>query len=103
VVSRALAGEPRAVEALQETARHLGAGLSVIIKTLSPTQIVVGGEITEAWEQLEPTIRAEIAARALTDMAAARPILPELASAYARLRGGTALVSAPLFAAPMFA
>jgi N-acetylglucosamine repressor len=103
VVSRALAGEARAVEALQETARYLGAGLSVIIKTLSPTQIVVGGEITEAWDQLEPTIRAEIGARALTDLAAATPILPELASTYPRLRGGTALVSAPLFAAPKFA
>jgi N-acetylglucosamine repressor len=103
VVSRALAGETRAVEALQETARHLGAGLAVIIKTLSPTQIVVGGEITEAWDQLEPTIRAEIGARALTDLAAATPILPELASTYPRLRGGTALVSAPLFAAPRFA
>jgi len=103
VVSRALAGETRAIEALLVTARHLGAGLSVIIKTLSPTQIVVGGEITEAWDQLEPTIRAEIAARALTDLAAATPILPELASAYPRLRGGTALVSAPLFAAPRFA
>ena len=103
VVSRAIAGESRAVEALQETARHLGAGLAVIIKTLSPTQIVVGGEITEAWDQLEPTIRREVAARALTDMAAATPIIPELASTYPRLRGGTALVSAPLFAAPKFA
>ena len=103
VVARAIAGEERAVEALQVTARHLGAGLSVIIKTLSPTQIVVGGEITEAWEQLEPTIRHEIAQRALTDMAAATPIVPELASTYPRLRGGTALVSAPLFAAPKFA
>jgi N-acetylglucosamine repressor len=103
VVARAIAGEARAVDALQVTARHLGAGLSVIIKTLSPTQIVVGGEITEAWDQLEPTIRRVIAERALTDLAAATPILPELASTYPRLRGGTALVSAPLFAAPRFA
>jgi len=103
VVSRAAAGEVRAVEALQETARHLGAGLAVIIKTLSPTQIVVGGEITEVWDLLEPTILREIGARALTDMAAATPIVPELAETYPRLRGGTALVSAPLFAAPKFA
>jgi len=103
VVSRAAAGEVRAVEALQETARHLGAGLAVIIKTLSPTQIVVGGEITEVWDLLEPTILREISARALTDMAAATPIVPELAETYPRLRGGTALVSAPLFAAPKFA
>jgi predicted NBD/HSP70 family sugar kinase len=103
VVSRAVDGEARAISALQETARHLGAGLAVIIKTLSPTQIIVGGEITEAWEQLEPTIRRVIGERSLTDLAAATPIVPELASAYPRLRGGTALVSAPLFAAPRFA
>jgi len=103
VVARALAGERRAVDALEVTARHLGAGLAVIIKALSPTQIVVGGEITEAWAQLEPTIRAEVARRALTDLAAATPIVPELSSTYPRLRGGTALVSAPVFAAPRFA
>jgi N-acetylglucosamine repressor len=103
VVARAIRGERRAVDALQETARHLGAGLAVIIKTLSPTQIVVGGEITEAWDQIEPTIRAVIGARSLTDLAAATPIVCELASTYPRLRGGTALVSAPLFAAPRIA
>jgi N-acetylglucosamine repressor len=103
VVARAIHGERRAVDALEETARHLGAGLAVIIKTLSPTQIVVGGEITEAWEQIEPTIREVIGARSLTDLAAATPIVPELASTYPRLRGGTALVSAPLFAAPRIA
>jgi N-acetylglucosamine repressor len=103
VVARALAHEPRAVSALDETARYLGAGLAVIIKTLSPTQIVVGGEITEAWESIEPTIRREITARSLTDLAAATPIVPELASTYPRLRGGTALIAAPLVAAPRIA
>jgi predicted NBD/HSP70 family sugar kinase len=103
VISRALAGEPRAQDALQATARHLGAGLAVIIKALSPTQIVVGGELTEAWTLLEPTIRAEVARRALTDLASVTPIFPELASAHPRLRGGTALVAAPVFAAPRIA
>jgi len=103
VVTRALAREPQAMFALDETARYLGAGLAVIIKTLSPTQIVVGGEITEAWELLAPTIRREISARALTDLAAATPIVPELATTYPRLRGGTALIAAPRFAAPRIA
>ena len=103
VVSRAITGEQRALDALLETARHLGAGLSVIIKTLSPTQIIVGGEITEAWALLAPTIHRVVGERALTDMAAETPIVPELASDYPRLRGGTALVSAPLFAAPRIA
>ena len=48
-------------------------------------------------------IRRVIGERSLTDLAAATPIVPELASAYPRLRGGAALVSAPLFAAPRIA
>ncbi|MDB4883640.1 MAG: hypothetical protein JWL95_2406, partial [Gemmatimonadetes bacterium] len=103
VIARAIAREPRAMSALDETARYLGAGLAVIIKTLSPTQIVVGGEITEVWDTLEPTIRREITARSLTDLAAATPIVPELATTHPRLRGGTALIAAPLFAAPRIA
>lgn len=102
VVARA-ATEPRALDALVETARHLGAGLAVIIKTLSPAQIFVGGEIAEAWPLLEPTMRRVIGERSLTDLAAATPLHPVLASTYPRLRGGTALVAAPMFAAPRFA
>ena len=45
VIARARSGERRAVEALQATAGYLGAGLAVIINTLSPAQIFVGGEI----------------------------------------------------------
>jgi predicted NBD/HSP70 family sugar kinase len=103
VLARAAANETRAVDALVETARHLGAGLAVIIKTLSPSQIFVGGEITEAWGLLEPTMRRVIGERSLTDLAAATPLHPVLATTYPRLRGGTALVAAPMFAAPRFA
>jgi predicted NBD/HSP70 family sugar kinase len=75
----------------------------VIVNTLNPAQIFVGGEITEAWDQVGPVIREVIAARALTSLAAATPIVPEPASTYPRLRGATALVAAPLFAAPQVA
>ena len=71
--------------------------------TLNPAQIFVGGEITEAWDQVGPVIREVIAARALTSLSAATPIVPEPASTYPRLRGATALVAAPLFAAPQVA
>jgi len=103
VVSRSREGDARARAALEETARHLGGGLAVIVNTLNPAQIFVGGEITEAWDQVGPVIREVIAARALTSLAAATPIVPEPASSYPRLRGATALVAAPLFAAPQVA
>jgi predicted NBD/HSP70 family sugar kinase len=103
VIARARAGEKRAIDALELTAHRLGAGLGVIINTLSPGQIFVGGEIAEAWDQLAPIMRDEVRARTLTDAAAETPIIPESASNYPRLRGATALVAAPLFAAPRIA
>ena len=93
----------RARSALEETARHLGVGLSIIVTTLSPSLICVGGEIAEAWDLVEPILRETIAARALTDNAALTPVIRELASSKARLRGATVLVAAPLFAAPSIA
>ena len=103
VIARARAGDARATKALEETARYLGGGLSVIVNTLNPAQIFVGGEITEAWDQLAPVMRSVIEQRALTKRAAATPLVPEPASDYPRLRGATALVAAPVFAAPQVA
>jgi predicted NBD/HSP70 family sugar kinase len=81
----------------------LGGGLAIIINTLNPAQIFVGGEITEAWQQLAPVMEAVIRERALTTLAAETPLIPEPASSFPRLRGATALVAAPLFAAPQVA
>jgi predicted NBD/HSP70 family sugar kinase len=103
VITRARNGEARAVSALEETARHLGGGLAVIINTLNPAQIFVGGEITEAWDQLRPVIARVIRERALTTLAAETPLIPDPANSYPRLRGATALVAAPLYAAPQVA
>ncbi|MGH7621963.1 MAG: ROK family protein [Gemmatimonadaceae bacterium] len=103
VLSRARDGDERAQHALDETARYLGRGLAIIVNALNPAQIFVGGEITEAWEQLGPVIHEMIRERALTSLAALTPVIPEPASSYPRLRGATALVAAPVFAAPQVA
>jgi predicted NBD/HSP70 family sugar kinase len=103
VVARCLSGEARACATLDETAHFLGIGLATIINALNPAQIIVGGEITAAWERMAPIIREEIAKRALTLAAAATPIVPEPPGASPRLRGATALVTAPVFAAPQLA
>ena len=78
-------------------------GLAMIINALNPAQIYIGGEITAAWDELAPTIKEAIRARALTDAGAATPIIPEPASDHPRLRGATALIAAPNFAAPRLA
>ena len=103
VVRRCNAGDPRAIAALEATGRYLGAGLAVIVNAVSPAKICVGGDIVGAWSVIEPFITRTIRERALTDAAAATPVMHEEGGAQARLRGATALVAAPRFAAPSIA
>jgi predicted NBD/HSP70 family sugar kinase len=100
VILRARRGDERAHAALEDTGRYLGLGLSIIINGLNPAQIFLGGEITGAWDLIEPAIRAETQRRALTREAAATPVVPEPPGSLPRLRGAIALVAAPVFAAP---
>jgi len=100
VVRRAGEGDERARAAVADTGRYLGIGVSMIVQALNPAQIVVGGEITGAWDLVEPAIRAEVARRALTPRPAETPVIPEPAGHMPRLRGAIALVAAPVYAAP---
>lgn len=100
VVRRAGEGDERARAAVADTGRYLGIGVSMIVQALNPAQIVVGGEITGAWDLIEPAIRTEVARRALTPRAAETPVIPEPAGRMPRLRGAIALVAAPVYAAP---
>ena len=100
VIGRARAGEARAVAALEETGRYLGVGIAMIVNTLNPARIIVGGELLAAWDMIHGTVRTAMTERTLTDASAATPVLPELADEQTRLRGAAALVVAPVFAAP---
>ncbi len=103
LVTRARTGDERALDAIRETGRYLGLGLSMIVNALNPSRIVLGGEITAAWDLVAERVRREVADRALTRTAANTPIIPEQTSTHPRLRGATAIVAAPLFAAPQVA
>jgi N-acetylglucosamine repressor len=100
---RARGTDVKARAALEATGRYLGIGLAAVINALDPSAVYVGGEITAAWELVEPTMRAAVAERALTRAVAATPIRPVAALEYPRLRGAAALVTAPAFAAPVVA
>ncbi|HET8654964.1 MAG TPA: ROK family protein [Longimicrobiaceae bacterium] len=103
LINRARSGDSRARAAIEETGRHLALGLVNLIHALNPARVFVGGEIVGAWEVIDPLVRAELRARALTEMELATPILPDQSLGNPRLRGAAALVAAPLFAAPSFA
>lgn len=103
LIARVRSGDEAARSALEQTSRYLGAGIAGIVNALNPGRIVVGGEITAAWDILHPAIVAAVKERALTAAAAATSVVPEPMDGYPRLRGATALVVAPVFAAPRVA
>jgi predicted NBD/HSP70 family sugar kinase len=98
VVAHARQGQARAVTALLSTARYFGLGLASIVNALDPARIYVGGEITAAWDLIEPTVREGLAERVLVAAAADTEIVPVAAAEHPRLRGASALVGASVFA-----
>ena len=100
VISRARNGDGAATWALWETGRCLGIGIANLINSVSPAQVVVGGEITAAWDLIEPAVRESIRDRALTTVSADTPLAIEPEEDVLRLRGGTCLVLAPVLVAP---
>ena len=103
VIARARAGDERAQRAVDETGHYLALGLSMIVNALNPGRIIVGGEITAAWDRVGPMVRAEVEARALAPGPARTAIVPEQPETYPRLRGATALLAAQAYAAPRVA
>jgi predicted NBD/HSP70 family sugar kinase len=89
--------------ALQSTARYLGLGLASVINAIDPSFIYIGGEITEAWDLIEPQVREAIMERTLIKELGNTPIRIVPAVEHPRLRGAVALVTAPAFAAPKVA
>jgi N-acetylglucosamine repressor len=103
LMARARTGDVKATAAVQATGRFLGLGLATVVNAYDPSRVYIGGEITAAWDLIEPTIRAGLSERVLTPAAASLDIRIVAASEYPRLQGAAALVSAPAFAAPVVA
>ena len=103
LIALARVGDSKALTALHSTARYLGLGLASIINAIDPSLVYIGGEITEAWDMIEPLVRNAIKERVLTKELGAIPIRIVPAVEHPRLRGAIALVTAPAFAAPKVA
>ncbi|MEP6789088.1 MAG: ROK family protein, partial [Acidobacteriota bacterium] len=103
LIIRARGNDSKALTALHSTARYLGLGLASIINVLDPARIYIGGEITEAWDLIEPQVRDAIKERTFTSDLGKISIAIVPAMEYPRLRGAAALVTAPAFAAPKVA
>jgi predicted NBD/HSP70 family sugar kinase len=103
IVSLARAGDGRALEALRETGYHLGRGFAILLKSIDPRRVYVGGEITAGWDILLPRLRDALREHALIDEAVEMEIRSVPLGEHPRLRGAAALVNAPAFAAPIVA
>ena len=60
LITRARARDAKAAAALEATARYLGLGLASVINALDPVRVYIGGEITEAWDLIESTVRSAL-------------------------------------------
>jgi len=103
IIARARAGDPHALETLRETAVYLAKGFATIVKSVDPTRIYVGGEITDAWDLVAPTVMETLRRESLLREVGETEILPVALGEHPRLRGAAALVSTPAFAAPVVA
>ena len=97
LIDLALAGEGPAREALLETARHLGRGISNLVVGFSPETVVVGGAITRAWELVSGILEEAVKRSVRRDLPAAR-ITPSTIGDEASLMGALSLVLADKFA-----
>jgi predicted NBD/HSP70 family sugar kinase len=90
LLNRAEDGDSAAAQALTMQATWIGRGLRLIIASVSPSTILIAGELTAAWHRFGPVIEKEAADLTL---AGSSPLIrPTHEGEIARLRGAAALV-----------
>jgi predicted NBD/HSP70 family sugar kinase len=90
LLNRAEGGDSAAAQALATQAMWIGRGLRMIIAGVSPSTILIAGDLTAAWHRFGPVIEKEAADLTL---AGSSPLIrPSHEGEIARLRGAAALV-----------
>ena len=95
-------GDAKAIEVLERMGHYLGIGFAMLITGMSPSMIVVVGEITRAWNRIEPIIKNVLEAR-LQNLPLSTRIVPAQDNLQPRLRGSMALILQKHFGAPLTA
>ena len=60
IISQANRGDEKAIAAIEATAEYLGEGIANICHGLSPEIIVIGGDLSGAWNLMEPIIKDKL-------------------------------------------
>lgn len=76
IIARANRGDEKAVTALRATAEFLGEGITSIAHGLSPEIIVIGGEISTAWNLIGDIVKEKVKSKYLIPSVAKLEIRP---------------------------
>ncbi|MGI8469737.1 MAG: ROK family transcriptional regulator [Pyrinomonadaceae bacterium] len=76
LISAANRGDEKAISALRATAEYLGEGIASLAHGLSPEIIVIGGNISAAWNLIAPIIKGKVKSRYLIPSVAKIKIRP---------------------------
>ena len=93
-------GDRAATEAVRETARYLGIGITGLINGLDPEVVVIGGEITKAWGLIEPIIAEETKRSLLAPGAYGVAIRRSAFEVRPSLKGALTLIQKDLLSVP---
>jgi len=93
-------GDSAATEAVRETARYLGIGITGLINGLDPEVVVIGGEITKAWGVIEPIILEETKRNLLAPRAHRVAIRQSAFEVRPSLKGALTLIQNSLLSVP---
>jgi predicted NBD/HSP70 family sugar kinase len=94
------AGDTAATEAVRETARYLGIGITGLINGLDPEVVVIGGEITKVWGVIEPIIVEETKRSLLAPRSHGIAIRPSAFEVRPSLKGAVTLIQNNLLSVP---
>ncbi len=101
LLARARQGDDKAGEALDRMAHYLGIGITMLASGFSPELVLVVGEVTEAWDRVEPIIAETLKQRSLR--LNVPKLVPTDPATQPRLRGAVVLVLQKHFSVPQIA
>lgn len=91
-------GNLKALETVERMARYLGQGLAMVMISVAPEVILLVGEVTTAWQHIEPIMWQEINKRCRVPIKTR--IIPSDHTTQPRLRGAVALILQKHFGLP---
>ncbi len=101
LLRRAQAGDPQVLAGLDDIARWLGTGISVLVNLLNPGAVVLGGYFATVAPYVVPTAMRELRVRAVAGDAAVCRMTASAFGFTAAVRGGTSVIVEQVFQDPL--